>query len=221
MNKDEKIEQLEAVLTQFLKPIRGVPFPLVVKTLAEQTVIPLDNSADDRSLVAALAAAAVQAGAAVKATPIRRPRPNEVGNDIEPFLMAAMLSQGFRVERPTSREGRGQQTGYPDVVCFDAKDRPTYVECKSFAAGKAHSTLRSFYLSPSKNFKVCHDARHVLVGFGMSATAIPGSRNSEYIPVSYEIVDLSELLCDVKYEFNASNRAIYAPNMVVASGSIV
>jgi len=220
MNKDQQIAQLEAVLAQFLQPVRGVPLPLVIKALGEHEVLRIDRSGADEKLVGNLIAAARGAGAAVKAAPIIRPRPNEVGNDIEPFVKAALTVEGLRVERPTDRAGRAKQTGYPDILCFDQHDRPTYIECKSFEHGKPLTTMRSFYLSPSGSFKVCHDARHVVMAFGMLAKAIPDSRNSSYIPVSYKIIDLADLLCDVKYEFNASNKSLYAGQLVVASGQI-
>jgi len=80
--------------------------------------------------------------------------------------------------------------------------------------------MRSFYLSPSESFKVSRDARHLLLAFGMEASAIPGSRNSSYTPRSFKLVDLHDLLCDVKYEFNSDNRRLYSPSMVVLKGDL-
>ena len=80
--------------------------------------------------------------------------------------------------------------------------------------------MRSFYLSPSESFKVAVDARHLLLAFGMEATPISGSSNSTYIPRSYKLIDLHDLLCDVKYEFNSDNRRLYAPSMILLQGSV-
>jgi hypothetical protein len=33
-------------------------------------------------------------------------------------------------------------------------------------------------------------------------------------------VDLHDLLCDVKYEFNSDNRRLYSPSMVVLKGDL-
>ncbi|CAN5839128.1 hypothetical protein BH18ACI5_BH18ACI5_23350 [soil metagenome] len=51
------------------------------------------------------------------------------------------------------------------------------------------------YLSPSDSFKVSIDARHLLLAFGMSAVAVAESRDSLYVPESYKLVDLHDLLC--------------------------
>jgi hypothetical protein len=158
--------------------------------------------------------------AELKSHPIRRPRPNEVGNDVEAFVMRALPKTGLTAARPTSKAGFGKSTGYPDILIRDAQHRDTYLECKIFADGTAETTMRSFYLSPSESFKVCLDARHLLLAFGMHAAAIPGSRDSLYTPKSYKLIDLHDLLCDVKYEFNSDNRRLYAESMVLMQGEL-
>ena len=94
------------------------------------------------------------------------------------------------------------------------------LECKIFAQGSAETTMRSFYLSPSKSFKVSVDARHLLLAFGMQPSPITGSRESTYVPKSYKLIDLHDLLCDVKYEFNSDNRRLYAPSMMLLKGDV-
>ena len=64
------------------------------------------------------------------------------------------------------------------------------------------------------------DARHLLLAFGMEASPIPGSRDSLYVPKSYKLIDLHDLLCDVKYEFNSDNRRLYAPSMILMQGNV-
>ena len=64
------------------------------------------------------------------------------------------------------------------------------------------------------------DARHLLLAFGMEASPISGSRNSTYIPKSYKLIDLHDLLCDVKYEFNSDNRRLYAPSIMLLQGDV-
>jgi hypothetical protein len=80
--------------------------------------------------------------------------------------------------------------------------------------------MRSFYLSPSESFKVSVDARHLLLAFGMDASPIAGSRDSLYIPTSYRLIDLHDLLCDVKYEFNSDNCRLHAPSMILLQGDV-
>jgi hypothetical protein len=38
----DRIENLEDVLAQFLKPIRNLPFPVVVKAMSDKSVLPID-----------------------------------------------------------------------------------------------------------------------------------------------------------------------------------
>lgn len=118
----------------------------------------------------------------LKTNPIRRPRPNEVGNDLEAYVMRALPQAGLAAARPTSQAGLGKSTGYPDILVRDEAKRATYLECKIFAHGSAETTMRSFYLSPSESFKVSVDARHLLLAFGMEASPIAGSRDSLYPP---------------------------------------
>lgn len=221
MTDGERIAALEGVLAQFLKPIKDLPFDLVIKAIANSKVIRINREAlADKKLVTDLTIAANQVGATVRAAPIRRNRPNEVGNDIEPFVMRAVEQVGLRVERPRSLAGRGQQTGYPDILIFDQNERPTYLECKIFGEGSAFTTMRSFYLSPSENCKVSRDTRHLLRAFAMAREPIDGSRDSFYRPVGFKLLDLFDLKCDVKYEFNSDNRRLYDPALILAEGDL-
>lgn len=114
MSDQQRIVELEAVLAQFLQPIRNIPFPIIIKSMSGHEVIPIDQgSGDDEKLIIRLKEVAEQTGSAVRQNPIRRNRPNEVGNDIEPFVIAAALGSGFAAAKPTGTSGRGKTTGYP------------------------------------------------------------------------------------------------------------
>lgn len=221
MNDAERAEHLENLLATFLKPIKGIPFPVVIKAICGNAVENLDLAdPDDAALIAALKQAAVTTAQLVTKSPIRRPRPNEVGNDLEPFVRQAAIKAGLAASAPKSKTGRGQQVGYPDILVRDQAGRATYLEVKSFADGADATTMRSFYLSPSANPKVCLDARHIVLGFGVVAAPITGSRDSFYRAVSYKLINLYELQCDVKYEFNSDNRRMYADGLILASGRL-
>ena len=221
MDDKERLDVLEQALAQMLKPVKSIPFSVIVKSLAEQQVVRIDktNSADIE-LLQKLGKAIQICSAELKAIPIRRPRPNEVGNDVEPYVMRALAQAGLKAERPKSKTGLGKSTGYPDILVRDHQKRATYLECKIFAHGSAETTMRSFYLSPSESFKVSVDARHLLLAFGMEPSPIRGSRDSEYVPKSFKLIDLHDLLCDVKYEFNSDNRRLYAPSMILVQGAV-
>jgi hypothetical protein len=220
MNEEQRIAHLENLLAGFLKPIKGIPFPIVIRAICERSVENVDlSNLDDKLLVESLAKAASAVAEAVALAPIRRPRPNEVGNDLEPFVMEATKQSGLISEAPRSASGRGQQVGYPDILVYDHLGRPTYLEVKSYAYDTEPNTMRSFYLSPSANPKVCLDARHLVLGFGMKATQIDGSRDSLYTVSSYKLINLFELECDVKYEFNSDNRRMYHDSLLLASAT--
>ena len=220
MDDKERLQILEQALAQMLKPVKGIPFSVIVKSLADQQVIRIDKTgASDADLLDRLEKAIRFCTAELQSNPIRRPRPNEVGNDVEAYVMRALPQAGLKAARPTSKGGLGKSTGYPDILVRDRENRATYIECKIFAHGTAETTMRSFYLSPSDSFKVSVDARHLLLAFGMIASPI-ASRDSSYIPKSYKLIDLHDLLCDVKYEFNSDNRRLYAPSMILLQGDV-
>lgn len=216
---EDRQTELEAALEQMLKRVSGVPLSVVVKALAGCEVIPVDaSSPEDKELLEKLDIAIRAAAAVVRQAPIVRPRPNEVGNDIEVFVKNALTAQGFRVAKPTSKNGAAKGVGYPDILIFDRHGRPTYIECKTYSADTAASSMRSFYVSPSESFKVSHDARHLVLSYEMVKTPIERSINAAYTPVAFKLVDATELLCDVKYEFNASNRRLYDEALILDSG---
>ena len=114
MNEAEKIEKLEAILARFLEPIKGIPFPIVIQSICKREVIRIDpENPQDQDLIGKLVGAALAVGQSVRETPIIRPRPNEVGNDLEPFVARAIVDVGLKSEKPTSASGRGQGVGYP------------------------------------------------------------------------------------------------------------
>ena len=208
-SQNDRIEQLEKVVEQMLRPIRGVPFDLVIKAFSGFSVISVDpDDEKDQKLLASIAQAAHDVRGEIVRSPINRPRANEVGNDIEPFVRSALLRLGFEVEIPKGKSGRRKTTGYPDFLLTGPDGRRTYLECKTFSEANADTTFRAFYLSPSDDFKVGMDARHLLLDFEMVATPVP-SGGAAYVPVRAKLISLENLLCDVKYEFNASNRRLY------------
>jgi hypothetical protein len=139
----ERLEVLEQALAQMLKPMKGLPFSVIVKSLAERQVIQISKTdSADIELLERLAKMIRFCAAELKSNPIRRPRPNEVGNDVEAYVMRALLQAGLTAVRPTSKAGLGKSTGYPDILVRDAGNRATYLECKIFAHGSAEGSVR-------------------------------------------------------------------------------
>lgn len=106
-------------------------------------------------------------------------RANEVGNHIEPFMIEALNKIGLKADRPKTKEGKKKAVGYPDIFVEDKHRRPNYVECKTYNERNYQTTQRSFYFSPAErpnDFKVIHDARHIIVSFKIERAEIGGQK---------------------------------------------
>ncbi|HPC66460.1 MAG TPA: hypothetical protein PLL96_04075, partial [Syntrophorhabdaceae bacterium] len=152
--------------------------------------------------------AALKAGKEINKTGILRPRPNEVGNDIEPFIKNALNSLNLNADVPTGPSGSKKTTGYPDIL-FWFNEKPYYLECKTYNIENIATTQRSFYFSPSDEFKVIYDALHFLMSFEIYVDGESG-RNHIYKCRHYKILSLESLSLDVKYEFNSDNKRMYS-----------
>ena len=130
-------------------------------------------------------------------------RMNEVGLQIEQLLMESLDAHGAQVQRPRTRSGRGQSSGYPDLW-VQWQGQSFYVEVKTFSSHTLKSSQRTFYFSVSEDPKVTENAIHLLAGF-----EIEKRDDSHHRIVAYHLVDLRELPCKVKVEYNASNRELY------------
>jgi hypothetical protein len=205
----EREEKLEAVLAQFLKPIKGVPFEVVMKGLCGASVLKYEISEGNNEKTLELISNAMRSVClAIQENPIKRPRPNEVGNDIEPFVINMLKKAGLNAIPPKTVTGKGKATGYPDVK-IQIDGHPIYLEVKTYAIKSHNTTMRSFYLSPSDDPKVTEDAHHILVGFEVERTG------NLYSPVAFELVDLYGLECDMKFEFNSDNKRLYQNSRIL------
>ena len=219
-------KKLENVLAQFIKPVKGVPFEVVIKGLYDAEVNKFDlNKPDNRVMLKQIMAAMRIACKNVQTNPIERPRPNEVGNDMEVFVIEALTAVKLSASKPKTRGDKGKLTGYPDVR-IDAKNVPLFLEVKSYAAANHDTTQRSFYLSPSDDPKVFEDACHLTVGFEMEDKGTNGRKDDrgrdlrDYVAVGYTIVDLYGLDCDMKSEFNSDNRRLYEASRILAQEQV-
>jgi hypothetical protein len=211
-DKDKYIKEIENVIRQMLKPIKNIPFKLVIKSMTGFDVIAFDkNDTKDKTLLMNLnKAATIASGAVAKSGGIDRARPNEVGNDLEPFIEDALKEVGYKdAGKPKGKSGKRKSAGYPDRE-FTDNGRTVYLEVKSFAkTTKPKTTLRSFYFSPSDDFKVNKDGLHLLVAF-----EVIKDKNS-YFVTGWKIVTIDKLSVDVKYEFNSDNKRLYEENAIL------
>ena len=209
MPNNEYTKKLENVIKQMLQPLKDIPFNLVIETMTGKKVISFDfTKSEHQKVLDLLKQSALNAGKEINKTGILRPRPNEVGNDIEPYVKNALNSLSLNAGIPIGPSGHKKSMGYPDIVFWFNKI-PYYLECKTYNIENIGTTQRSFYFSPSDEFKVNYDAPHFLMSFEIYVDGESG-RNHIYKCKHYKILSLESLSLDVKYEFNSDNKRMYS-----------
>jgi hypothetical protein len=199
------IERIENAIRQMLTPVRDIPLNLVIESMTGRTVLPFDsNNPTHAKALELLKQVAVGAAQKIRIDGgITRNRPNEVGNAIEPYVRTALAQYKLSPSSPAGKSGKAKSTGYPDLA-FNLDGTLFYLECKTYNQNTAATTLRSFYLSPSDDFKVTRDAVHLALSF---ETLCEGNT---YHVTHYKLLSLEHLSLDVKHEFNSDNRRLYS-----------
>lgn len=189
-------------------------FHEVIRKICGRKVLRVDpsNTADAR-LVRTMDRVAGTAMRETQRNPIIRSRPNEVGNDVEKYVKSAIADEPG-LELVSMR----RSMGYPDILVRVEDSRWVYIECKTYSPRNVGANLRSFYVSPSDSFKVQHDAVHLALSFEMNAEPID-SGDSEYAAFGFKIVDLYDLPCNLKSEWNSSNRELYSTSRLLADSA--
>jgi hypothetical protein len=212
-------EDLEGVISQMLKPLKGLSLNVVIEGLSGYKIIPFDrNCKKDEILLTYLCEAAIKTITLVNKKGILKPRANEVGNDIEPYVKKALNDVGYKAETSETITGKKKSMGYPDIIFWDNDNRINYLECKTFNIKNIDTTQRSFYISPSKNFKITENAHHFAICFEV---CVAGNKDNNHIYKcnSWKILDLTKLKIDIKYEFNSNNKRMYEKKLILAEGT--
>jgi len=218
--KQKNSKELDGIISQMLKPLKGISLNIVIEGLSGYKIIPFDiKNKMDVDLLNTLKKVAKKAGREVNKTGIIRSRPNEVGNDIEPFVKNALNEFKMPATTPQTITGKHKSTGYPDIEFVDSNGRTNYLECKTFNIDNVDTSQRSFYLSPSEDFKITQDAHHFVISYEIYVAG-RSSANNVYKCSSWKLVTLDNLECDVKYEFNSDNKRLYASELILAEGKI-
>jgi hypothetical protein len=209
--------ELNGVISQMLKPLKGLSLEVIIEGISGHKIIPFNKTdPKDQQILEILEICAKNVKEHVnnKINGISRNRVNEVGNDIEPIVEKELNNIGYKSNRPTTQNGHKKSSGYPDLEFIDKFGNLNYLECKTFNIKNINTTQRSFYLSPSKNFKILQDAHH----FGISFEVYEEQSNIYKIK-SWKILDLSKLTLNVKYEFNSDNKHLYNKELILAEGN--
>ncbi len=208
--KDEKyISKLENVIKQMLAPLKDIPFNLVIEHLTGKKVIPFNaDNPEDKELLEVLKKVALKAGKKINENGIISARANEVGNYIESFVKSALAEYNLKPDIPSGKSGKKKVMGYPDII-FYYNDKPYYSECKTYNQQNIGTTQRSFYFSPSEEFKVIYDTHHFVISYEMYVAGRKDTKNI-YKCKYWKILSLESLSLDVKHEFNSDNRRMYS-----------
>ena len=218
MDKNNISEELNGIISQMLKPLKGLSFKCIIEGLSGNIIIPFSpKDKKDMALLEKLKNIATTTGKEINKITIKKKRPNEAGNAVEMFIKDAMIKEGFEPQTPSAKSGKKKATGYPDIEFKDQFGRTNYLECKTFNTDSELSSLRSFFVSPSEDFKVTQDAHHIMLAFELYVDKVENDF-SVFKCKSWKVICLANLICDVKYEFNSSNDRMYSKELVLAEG---
>lgn len=201
--------------------LRGIPLSEVIFDTTGKRVLPVDlkNEVDRRVIkqISEVLNEVVQ-GMNAADSPIQSiPRINEVSSHFEDKLRQLLNARpGLSCDFPRTAGERIQRSGYPDLRIVDtASHRVFYLDPKLYAVGGRDSTFRTFYFEPKvATNKVRDDAVHLIAGFEHEAR-----KENRWKFTRWDLVDLSQFKVKLKAEFQGSNRDIYRPEAIVATGS--
>ncbi|MBU1298736.1 MAG: hypothetical protein KJ963_06060 [Bacteroidetes bacterium] len=113
---------------------------IVIEAMTGKKVMSFDfKNSKHQQVLNLLKQSALSAGKAINKIGILRPRPNEIGNDIEPYVKNALNSLGLNADIPVGPSGHKKAMGYPDILFWFNKT-PYYLECKTYNIEKIGTT---------------------------------------------------------------------------------
>lgn len=144
-------------------------------------------------------------------------RINEVSAPFENMIRDLLNNtEGLTCDFAKTAGEKVQRSGYPDLQLTDTgSKRVYYMDPKLYAKGSRESSFRSFYFEPKvATNKVRQDAVHLILGFEHE-----GRQAGHWSFTRWEIVDLAKFKVRLKAEFQGSNRDMYRPEAIVATGA--
>ena len=139
-------------------------------------------------------------------------------NEVSAYFEEALLREIDRAPElecvyPRTSEGNLQRAGYPDLLVRHIESgRVAYLDPKLVQEGSMNSSLRTFYFTPRRETnKVLFDAHHLLIGIEHDGNT------GEWKYLRWHLVDLTQFKVTLKAEFQASNRDLYVPELILKS----
>ena len=180
------------------------PFHQVIKDLTGHEVFPFANTKADLSVIIDILQRVAETVAEdIKLNPLERPRANDAGTGIK-----ERVGNGLEAEKAVYVVSITR--GYPDFkICI--ANEIYFLECKTFRSDQINESLRSFYCSDGPYIRKNIDcaAAHILMSFEME------NQENIYTPLFYRLVDLYDLPCTLKKEWNSGNKKLYAKTRIL------
>lgn len=215
------VDQLIPWLLSKDRQLRGVAFSEVIFATTGKRVLAIDrNNEIDQRTIKQIASACDETLKRLNApdSSIQSvARINEVSSHFEATLRDLLNSAAdLNCDFPRTADGKVQRSGYPDLrIVHLASKHVFYLDPKLYAAGSRDSSFRTFYFEPKLTTnKVREDAVHFIVGFEHE----PREKGGPWKFTRWDLVDLAQFKVKLKAEFQASNRDLYRPEAIVASG---
>jgi len=220
-SRESPADQLIPWLLDEDRQLRGIAFSEVILDTTGKHVLAVDrkNETDER-VIKQISAALDETMRRMNASdsPIQKvTRINEVSSQVEDLLRELLnATPGLNCDFPRIADGKIQRSGYPDLRIVDlASTRVFYLDPKLYAVGSRDSSFRTFYFEPKiATNKVRDDAVHLIVGFEHEPR-----KDGRWNFTRWDLVDLSQFKVKLKAEFQGSNRDMYRPEAIVATGA--
>ncbi len=200
---------------------RKFSFPDVVYAASGKKVIPIDPANPAHQLILKVVVqAARESTAALSAadSPVRNLRRiNEASRYFEDILHRKINAHpALTCTIPKNTQGKAQRSGYPDLLIThtsaDGTVTHAYLDPKLFEEKSRSSSLRTFYFEPrTRTNKIQYDAIHLLLGISHDGKA------QAWTFTGWELCDLSRFQVRLKAEFQASNKDLYRPSIIIKS----
>lgn len=196
-------------------------FADVVLAGSGKKVLPFDTAkTSHKEFLTAVSKAADDAMRVMNAddSPVRNLRRiNEASRYFEDHLRKSLQANpSLTCTVPKNTRGKEQRSGYPDLLithtAADGQKTRFYLDPKLFEKKSRASSLRTFYYEPrTRTNKIQHDATHILLGISHDGN------DGKWQFTGWELCDLSKFQVRLKAEFQASNRDLYRPNIIIKS----
>lgn len=208
---------IEMVLDQSSQ--EEVAFRSVVERVSGHRVLPLHpDQPVDAAILQVITQAATQALSDLNRSdsPVRQERRiNEASRYFEEALEHSINAHpDFECSVPVTNDGKRLASGYPDRrILHIPSGRVAYLDPKLVEADALESSLRTFYFTPrSTTNKIQDDAHHLLLGITHDG------QDGAWKFLSWKLVDLHDFRIRLKAEYQAGNRDLYRPELIIRSG---